>query len=57
MPGSHIPIRSPEALWENPADYVVILPRNIAHEVRTQFIDLVRSGVCFMTAVPELSVL
>ena len=30
MPGSHIPIRSPEALWENPPDYVVILPRNIA---------------------------
>jgi SAM-dependent methyltransferase len=57
LPGSHIPIRSPEALWENPPEYVVILPRNIAHEVRTQLIDLVHSGVCFVTAVPELSFL
>nr|WP_318546481.1 methyltransferase C-terminal domain-containing protein [Mycobacterium lepraemurium] len=32
MPGSHIPIRSPETLRENPADYVVILPWNIARE-------------------------
>ena len=36
---------------------VVILPRNIAHEVRTQLVDLVHSGVCFVTAVPELSFL
>jgi SAM-dependent methyltransferase len=57
LPGSHIPIYSPEALWENPPDYVVILPWNIAHEVRTQLADLERSGVCFVTAVPELSVL
>jgi SAM-dependent methyltransferase len=57
MPGSHIPIRSPEALWEDPPDYVVILPRNIAHEVRTQLIDLVYNGTRFVTAVPELSVL
>jgi SAM-dependent methyltransferase len=57
MPGSHIPIRSPEALRENPPDYVVILPWNIAHEVRTQLADLVRSGTRFVTAVPELSLL
>jgi hypothetical protein len=57
MPGSHIPICSPEALWESPTDYVIILPRNIAHEVRTQLIDLVHRGVCFVTAVPELSFL
>jgi hypothetical protein len=57
MPGSHIPIVSPEALRETPRDYVVILPRNIAHEVRTQLSDLVQRGVCFVTAVPELSFL
>jgi hypothetical protein len=54
MPGSHIPIRSPEALRESPPDYVVILPWNIAHEVRTQLADLVDSGTRFVTAVPEL---
>ncbi|MGE2813665.1 class I SAM-dependent methyltransferase [Mycobacterium heidelbergense] len=57
MPGSHIPIRSPEALRESPPDYVVILPWNIAHEVRAQLADLVHSGTRFVTAVPELSVL
>jgi SAM-dependent methyltransferase len=57
MPGSHIPIRSPEALREDPPDDVVILPWNIAQEVHTQLIDLVHRGVRFVTAVPELSVL
>ena len=57
LPGSHIPIHSPEALREDPADYVVILPRNIADEVQSQLSDLVRAGVRFVTAVPELSIL
>jgi SAM-dependent methyltransferase len=57
MPGSHIPIYSPEALRKNLPDYVVVLPWNIAHEVRTQLNDLVDRGVRLVTAVPELSVL
>lgn len=57
LPGSHIPIRAPEALWENSPDYVVILPRNIAQEVSTQLKDLAEGGATFMTAVPELSFL
>ncbi|CAM3412289.1 class I SAM-dependent methyltransferase [Mycobacterium colombiense] len=57
MPGSHIPIYSPEALRENRPDDVVILPWNIAQEVRTQLVDLVHNGTRFVTAVPELSVL
>jgi hypothetical protein len=56
MPGSHIPIYSPEALRENPPDYVVILPWNIADEVRTKLDDLVHRGVRLVT-VPELSLL
>ena len=54
MPGSHIPIRSPEALRENPPDFVVILPWNIAAEVRAQLADLAESGTRFVTVVPEL---
>ncbi|MCV7298517.1 class I SAM-dependent methyltransferase [Mycobacterium barrassiae] len=57
MPGSHIPIYAPEALRENPPDYVVILPWNIAREVRTQLDDLVHRGTRFVTAVPEMRVL
>ena len=36
---------------------MVILPWNIAHEVRTQLTDLVDSGARFVTAVPELGFL
>ena len=54
LPGSHIPIYSPEALRENPPDDVVILPWNIAHEVQAQLADLVPSGTRLVTAVPEL---
>lgn len=57
MPGSHIPIYSPEALRESPPDYVVILPWNIASEVQDQLNDLVCRGVRLVTAVPELSLL
>jgi len=57
MPGSHIPIDAPEALREKATDYVVILPWNIAQEVRSQLSDLARNGVRFVTAVPELSIL
>jgi hypothetical protein len=57
MPGSHIPIHSPDRLRDDPADYVVILPWNIAREVRSELSDLVSRGVRFVTAVPELRVL
>ncbi len=57
MPGSHIPIYSPEALREEPPDYVVILPWNIAHEVRTQLSSSCPKRRRFVTAVPELSIL
>lgn len=57
MPGSHIPIRSPEALRQSPPDAVVILPWNIAHEVRAQLADLADAGARFVTAVPEMKFL
>ncbi|MGV1005657.1 MAG: methyltransferase domain-containing protein [Candidatus Nanopelagicales bacterium] len=54
MPGSHIPIRSPEALEDAPPDTVIILPWNIAAEVRGQLADLAKKGTRFVTAIPEL---
>ncbi len=57
LPGSHIPIRSPEALRTTPPDVVVILPWNIATEVREQLADLAKTGTQFVTAVPELRTL
>lgn len=57
LPGSHIPIRTPIALRDDPPDEVLILPWNIAEEIKAQLGDLAERGVCFVTAVPELSVL
>jgi hypothetical protein len=58
MPGSHLPIKTPAMLSNAKADYVVILPWNIANEVRKQLTVNALSGeVKFVTAVPELNIL
>jgi len=54
LPGSHIPIRPPSALHDDPPDEVLILPWNIAEEVQLQLAELGERGVRFTTAVPEL---
>jgi len=55
MPGSHIPILSPQALRDNPPNDVIVLPWNIANEVRNELADLKRAGARFVTAIPDLS--
>ena len=57
MPGSHIPILPPEKLVEARPDYLLILPWNIADEVKEQNAELAKSGTTFVTAVPELRLL
>ena len=54
MPGSHIPILSPAVLDERRPDYLVILPWNIAEEVKQQNALLAQLGTKFVTAVPQL---
>ncbi|MEO1406896.1 MAG: methyltransferase C-terminal domain-containing protein, partial [Pseudomonadota bacterium] len=56
LPGSHIPILAPSALDTIRPDYVVILPWNIADEVRGQLAHLAELGTRFVTFVPELAV-
>lgn len=56
LPGSHIPILHPDTLIANVPDYLVILPWNIAEEVRQQNMGLVERGTRFVTAVPSLAV-
>lgn len=56
MPGSHIPIRPPAVLDEMRPDYVLILPWNIADEVKRQLAGLAAQGTRFVTAVPEVRV-
>jgi len=56
MPGSHIPILAPGKLIEQRPDYVLILPWNIAVEVKNQNFMLAELGTKFITAVPELRI-
>ena len=56
MPGSHIPILAPTVLVERRPDYLVILPWNIAAEVKQQNAHLAELGTKFVTAVPKLEV-
>lgn len=55
MPGSHIPILSPDVLRRNVPDEILILPWNIASEVKVQLNDLAEKGVRFVIAIPELT--
>jgi hypothetical protein len=55
MPGSHIPILSPNRSGDQNFDYMLILPWNIKAEVKLQNIWLLDRGVKFITSVPELS--
>lgn len=57
MPGSHIPILSPEVLLNLRPDYIIILPWNIAREVMTQLKVLKDGGSKFVMAVPHLNII
>lgn len=54
MPGSHIPIYSTAELRKRRPDYVLILPWNIAKEVKEQSLDLEELGTKFYIAIPKL---
>jgi hypothetical protein len=56
LPGSHIPILPPTALAERQPNYVLILPWNIADEVKDQLGVIAARGTKFVTAIPTLTV-
>lgn len=56
MPGSRIPILPPGVLSDRRPDFLVILPWNIAAEVRKQNASLAALGTRFVTAVPRLEI-
>lgn len=57
MPGSHIPICHPEQVNWADLDFVVILPWNLASEVKSQLDAHVKPGAMFVTAVPNLTLI
>lgn len=56
MPGNHIPIFDPKQINWSELDFVIVLPWNIASEVKAQLSPHIKSGTLFVTAVPKLAV-
>jgi ABC-type Fe3+-hydroxamate transport system substrate-binding protein len=52
LPGSHVPVVSPERLMQEKPDYVLILPWNLQEEIRTQMSGIAAWGGRFVTAIP-----
>ncbi|MDZ4370673.1 MAG: class I SAM-dependent methyltransferase [Phenylobacterium sp.] len=57
LPGSHVPIRSPEAVRATRPDYVVILPWNLTDEITRQLAFIADWGGRFVVASPQTRVL
>ncbi|HYM53884.1 MAG TPA: class I SAM-dependent methyltransferase [Solirubrobacteraceae bacterium] len=57
LPGSHIPIRSPEAIREEKPDVVLILPWNLKEEIVQQLGFIREWGGRFAARTPELTLL
>jgi SAM-dependent methyltransferase len=56
MPGSHIPILSPEVLLSKAPDYVIILPWNLAAEIKSNLHAKGLTNCKFVTAIPKLAI-
>jgi SAM-dependent methyltransferase len=52
LPGTHIPVVSPEELMQAKPDYVLILPWNLRDEIRQQLAGISAWGGRFVTPVP-----
>jgi SAM-dependent methyltransferase len=57
LPGSHIPIRSPEEIREDKPDVVLILPWNLKDEIMEQLGFIREWGGRFAARTPELTLL
>ena len=57
MPGSHIAILHPETILEHNPDYVLILPWNIADEIKNEIKILTTQNISFVTAIPNINIL
>jgi hypothetical protein len=57
LPGTHIPIRHPEALEEARPDFILILPWNLKEEIVAQLSYTREWGARFVVPIPEVEVL
>jgi len=57
LPGTHIPIYSPERILETKPDYVLILPWNLKEEIMAQMTVIREWGGQFIIPIPEVTVI
>jgi SAM-dependent methyltransferase len=57
LPGSHIPIHSPERILETRPDYVLLLPWNLKDEIVEQMSAVREWGGRFVVPIPEIRIL
>ncbi|HEY8185427.1 MAG TPA: hypothetical protein VIF64_05135, partial [Pyrinomonadaceae bacterium] len=57
LPGSHIPIYSPEMIDKTLPDYVMILPWNLQEEIMSQLQRVREWGARFVVPIPEAVVI
>jgi hypothetical protein len=57
LPGSRIPIISPEQLLENPPDFVFVLAWNLKEEILEELTEIRNEGTKIILAVPEVRVI
>ena len=57
LPGTHIPIYSPDRIRETNPDYVVILPWNLKDEIMSQMSYIRTWNGRFVVPIPEVRVL
>jgi hypothetical protein len=56
LPGTHIPIYSPEKIKETRPDYIMILPWNLKDEIMAQLAYVREWGAQFLVPIPEVRV-
>ena len=56
LPGTHIPILSPDAIAQNRPDYLFILPWNLRNEIVEQMALIRKWGGKFVVPIPELEI-
>lgn len=56
LPGTHIPIRSPDRIREDRPDYLLILPWNLRDEIQGQMAYIREWGGQFVVPIPQIEV-
>ena len=56
LPGTHIPIKTPEKILETKPDYLLILPWNLKDEIISQMSYIRKWGGKFVIPIPEVKI-